>query len=487
MLEYGLIIGVVLYYFYTVTCIFFSVQIARLKGRKRGWGWLGLFLGLIGLMIVCFLPNAKGVTGETNPLKAAFRKVRGISPVATWIVVAGAVVVAGGALLGNRLTLYLENRAYVRELSDRKGDTQTVLSPSTVQGKVQAVCAGDGNNFAITESGDLYGWGSIDLSPLDESGRLYEKAEKIQVVGDTCFLLTQDHVLYAKGDNSRGLILGQTANRVDAFVKIEEDVADFSASSTAAALIKRSGNLYLWGLNTYGQLGREAERASDTNTRLAGNVTKVAVTPRSVFYRTENGDVFALGSNAYGQFGLGSRDTQSVPVCIVGDCRDFAAGTDFLLVLKNDGTVWSAGNDSFGQLGRATAEELEPEAGTMTAEAQQALENAAAEAVFGQVENLAGATAVYAAGHTAFALIGSELYAWGENTLGQLGTGDRSACESPKLVHRKAAAVSAGGACTLLLTEEGKLLGAGDRSNYQLGARSEGEGFREIAAVKEGA
>ena len=53
----------------------------------------------------------------------------------------------------------------VRELSDRKGDTQTVLSPSTVQGKVQAVCAGDGNNFAITESGDLYGWGSIDLSP----------------------------------------------------------------------------------------------------------------------------------------------------------------------------------------------------------------------------------------------------------------------------------------------------------------------------------
>lgn len=467
-MQLWLIIGVVLIYFYTVSCVFFTVQIAALKGRRRGWGWLGLFLGLVGLLLVCFLPNAKGVEGETNPVRASLRRLREISPVASWFVAMGLVVVIGGALMGTRLVTYFENRSHAKELSVSESGSEAVVSPSVVTGKVASLFAGNGSNYAVTESGDLYGWGAVtQFTPQDVSGKLYEKVRKVQVVGDTCFLLTADRVLYAKGDNSQGLIPGQSAAYVNDFAVIQRDVADFSASETAAALLKESGNLYIWGSNTYGQLGRGVEKVTDIETRTAAGVTKVIVTARSVYYRTGNGDVFAIGSNAYGQFGLGNKEVQYTPVKIGSGCKDFAAGTDFTLLLGIDGQVLSAGNASSGQLGRETGEEAGPGA-------------------FAPVEGLEAVESVYAGGRTAFAKTGGNLYAWGENTLGQLGTGDRKDRSAPEQVHSKAAAISVGGGTTLLLTESGKLLGAGDRRHDQLGARESGDGFREIADVKEG-
>ena len=125
MLEFGLIIGAVLLYFCVVTCTFLAVQIARLKGRRRAWGWLGLLLGPIGVLLVCFIPNAKGVEGETNPVKMAFKKLTAVSPVVTWIFLAGIVLVVGGALAATRLTTYFENRTHEKELSVESGNVST--------------------------------------------------------------------------------------------------------------------------------------------------------------------------------------------------------------------------------------------------------------------------------------------------------------------------------------------------------------------------
>lgn len=476
-----LIIGAVLVYFYIISCTFFTVQIAAVKGRRRAWGWLGFLLGIIGFAIVCFIPNAKGVTGETNPIKTAFRKLTGVSPIAVWIMVAGVVVIVGGALLGTNLTTYLENRSHERELSNIE-TTEELLTPSKVTGKVAGIFTGSGANFAVTESGDLYGWGKVGMAALDESGKVYQNVKKICAAGDTVYLLATDGTLYAKGNNKNSLIPGQAAEYVEAFVKVEGDVKDMALSETAGAILKNSGNLYVVGVNTYGQLGRSADRAADTNTKLAGNVAKVQVTGRSLYYMTADGTVCGVGSNAYGQFGLGHKEMQPSAVQLATGCTDFSAGEDFLLILKADGTVFSAGNDCYGQLGRtvgdATAETpLDPASEEEYVPAELKAE------VFGRVWSLSEVTGLRAAGGSAFALVGAEVYAWGRNHLGQLGIegGDVS---QPTLVYSKAAALAAGGNCTLLLTEEGKLLGAGDTRSYQLGARHSGTGFDEIAEVK---
>ncbi len=483
MLEYGLIIGVVLFYFYTVTCAFLAVRIAEVKGRRRGWGWLAVFFGLIGVLVICFLPNAKGVEGESNPVKLAFRKITAVSSAAVWIVVIGLVVVVGGAMLATRLTTYFQDRAHEKELTAESGNQQ-ILSPAQVPDGVSAVFAGNGKNFIINEKGALYGWGALDLTALDESGKLYDNVAKVQSVGDTCFLLTKDGVLYARGDNQKGLIPNQTAAWLDGFVQIEPDVKDFSVSATAGALVKNTGNLYVFGANTYGQLGLAAEKVADTNSRLAENVKKAVVTARSMYYLTNDGNVYATGNNAYGQFGLGNTDTQSVPVLIGGGCIDIAAGDDFSMLLKADGTVWTAGNNICGQLGRIPLEESGYEPPKEGEESNDELPPPSNKA-FGQVPIPVGVTAIDAGGSTALALLGTELYGWGDNRMDQLGSEKPLYQKEPMILHKEAVLFDTSGSCTVIFTQSGKLLGAGDRRNYQLGAAHGKSEFTAIAAVAE--
>jgi len=469
-----------LVYFYMISCTFFAVEIAALNGRKRGWGWLGFLLGILGIVIVCFLPNAKGVEGETNPVRVVWKRmVAVVSPLAMWIILAGLVVVVGGAFLGTRVATWVENRDHEKELSKIETDAD-FLTPAKVQGKVAKVFSADGSNFAVTQSGDLFGWGEVGLEALDESGKVYEKVQKLCKAGDTYYLLAQDGTLYAMGDNTNGLIPGQKAQKVEKFVKIEGDVADIALSSAVGAILKKSGNLYVVGVNTYGQLGRAAEKVSDTKQALAKDVGKVVVTERSLYYMKKDGTVCGVGNNAYGQFGLGHKDKQGAPVKISDGCKDIAAGEDFFMVLKNDGTVWTAGNNCYGQLAREPGEGKLPEGATE--EDKKKLPVPAEK--LGQVLELEEITRIEAAGGTAFAFAESDLYGWGHNHLGQLGKkdGDQTV---PVQIKKNVADLSASASCTVLLTTDGKLLGAGDRQNYQLGSRNGGNGFREIAEVKE--
>ena len=481
------IVLLVFLYFFTITCAFFTARIAELKGRRRRWGWLGFFFGLIGFIIVCFVPNAKGTEGETNPVAAVFRKLKGISPVALWILLGGIVLVVGGTLLAVGVSHFVEDKSY-------RGDLQSVvtpaeyLTPSKVNGKVKQVFCGRNVNYAVTESGDLYGWGIVGIPAMDESGKIYQGVQKVCSVGDTVYLLTTDGTLYARGNNKNALIPGQKAERVESFVKIESDVKDMALSDTAGAILKKSGNLYVVGVNTYGQLGRNAARVADTSTKLAGNVAQVVVTARSLYYRTADGNVYGVGSNAYGQFGLGHKNAQATPVLLTGNCTDLAAGDDFLVVLKSNGTVWSAGNNGYGQLGRTLADpDAKPVEGEKEEEKDQDKEKEKAPALagpttFGQLALPEGVTRLEAGSQTAFAFAGTVVYGWGHNHVGQLGN-RKETVPAPVKLAEKVVDLAASYDCTLLLTEGGKLLGAGNNEHYRLGARNDGKGFDAVAEV----
>ncbi len=474
-MEIGLILGVILFYFYTVTCAFLTVQVAAIKGRRRLWGWLGVLLGVIGLVIVCFLPNGKGVKGNTNPIRGAFKKLSGISPVAVWIVVAGIFVVVGGALLGTRLTAYIENRSHEKELVQEEGE-EPLLKPETIYGAVADVFCGEEVQFALTEKGDLYGFGRVDMEPLEDSGLLYKKVKKICTAGKTIYLLTTDGTLYAKGDNTNSLIPGQKPEQIQNFVKIDEDVKDMALSPTAGAFIKENGNLYVCGVNIYGQLGTEEARVDHAGHRLAEKVAKVVVTTRSLYYRTEDGVVFALGNNAYGQFGLGHKDSSGVPVQIAAKCKDIAAGADFTLLLMKDGSVLTAGNDAFGQLGRETAEEREEalDAVETVTEEESEEDTVLSQMKFGPVELEDQAAKIAASNHTAYVLVGEELYGWGQNHCGQIGSADLRVM-SPKSIHTTVADLAAGDETLMVITQGGKLLGTASGSLKEMAKIEEGE------------
>lgn len=471
------IVLLVFLYFFTISCAFFTVRLAEIKGRRRGWGWLGFFLGLVGFIIVCFIPNAKGVEGETNPVSAVFRKLKGISPLALWVLIGGVAVVIGGSLLAVSISHLVEDKSYQKDLESVVSSAE-YMTPSKVNGKVERVFCGRNVNYAVTQNGDLYGWGIVGIPAMDESGKIYQGVQKICSVGDTVYLLTADGTLYARGDNRNSLIPGQSAERVESFVKIEADVKDMALSDTAGAILKKSGNLYVVGVNTYGQLGRNAPRVNDTVTKMAGNVSKVEVTNRSLYYQTVDGNVYGVGNNAYGQFGLGNKESKATPTLLTGGCTDFAAGDDFLVVLKTNGTVWSAGNNGYGQLGRTLKD---PNAVPVEGEKPKtpALEGPT---TFGQLALPEGVTRLEAGSHSAFAFAGTVVYGWGHNHMGQLGN-RKNTVPAPVKLAEKVVDLAAGFDCTLMLTEDGKLLGAGNNEHYRLGARNDGKGFDAVAEV----
>lgn len=481
-MEISLIIGVILLYFYIISCVFFAVRIAALKGRKHHWGWLGGLLGILGVAIICFLPNAKGVKGETNPVRKVFKKWTKVSPVAAWIVLVGVFLVAGGALLGNTIVTAVENQLHQKELVLEEEDV-SVLNPSAVYGEVADVFCGKDNQFAITEEGDLYGWGKIDIEPLGESDLLYKNAAKVYSAGNTVYVLTKSGELYGIGNNENALIPTSKEKNVETFTLIDSEVKSASISATSGAYIKNNGNLYAYGVNTYKQLGTDQERIDNVAHRLAENSTKVVVTARSLYYMLQDGTVYALGNNAYGQFGVGNQKTYGAAVKIGKDCKDFAAGEDFTLLLKKNGSVLTAGNNAYGQLGRQTLEEWEEEQKEIQTVQEEEQEKPQKQSKFGKVELEKAPSSIGAGAHTAYVLIGEELYGWGDNYSNQLGKGAAKQ-KAPKLVHKTVAEFSAGDRCVLIITQGGKLLGAGDRRYEQLGAAS-GEGVEAVAQIKE--
>lgn len=69
----------------------------------------------------------------------------------------------------------------------------------------------------------------------------------------------------------------------------------------------------------------------------------------------EEGYVFTIGRNNFGQLGIGSKQSSDVPVQVPGlpKCKAIARGYDFSLAIDTGGFVWAWGRNNYGQLGGA--------------------------------------------------------------------------------------------------------------------------------------
>jgi len=119
--------------------------------------------------------------------------------------------------------------------------------------------------------------------------------------------------------------------------------------------------------------------------------------------------VWAWGDNTFGHLGngvvLGSFQASPIPTLEtnIAGVVAVAAGSDHTIALTADRRVWTWGSNGSGQLGRSTA-------GTF-------------DAVPGQVTNLSGVAAIAGGDRFTVAMTtNGQVYAWGLNDSGQLGT-----------------------------------------------------------------
>jgi alpha-tubulin suppressor-like RCC1 family protein len=124
-----------------------------------------------------------------------------------------------------------------------------------------------------------------------------------------------------------------------------------------------------------------------------------------------DGTVLAWGNNEYGQLGNGNTDygtNAPAQVESIFSIVQVAGGGNFSLALEAGGTVWAWGDNGSGELGTGDTEDADPSPA--------------------QVPSLPNIVQIATGTQHALAL-GNDgtLWAWGDNTYGQLGTGDPSA------------------------------------------------------------
>jgi alpha-tubulin suppressor-like RCC1 family protein len=248
---------------------------------------------------------------------------------------------------------------------------------------------------------------------------------------------------------------------------VDVTVANANGSSVTGAQDKftySSGGIPVgWGANGYGQLGIgtiTAESSTPVEAHVPPGTVTDAVAGGEDFSLavTKKGEVLAWGGNEYGDLGNGTTTASPTPEPVEGlgeEAVAIAAGRHFGLALLKGGTVKAWGENSNGQLGNGR------EGST------------AGSTVPVEVHGLKEVVAIAAGEHFAMALLkNGQVWAWGDNTRGELGAGSEGkGRDEPGKVQGLSAvgAIAAGAEHALALLQGGTVMAWGSGVWGQLG------------------
>jgi alpha-tubulin suppressor-like RCC1 family protein len=235
--------------------------------------------------------------------------------------------------------------------------------------------------------------------------------------------------------------------------------------------LKADGSLKAWGRNYEGQIGdgTYAYKFSPTQISTLSNVISVAAGSYHCLALTADGNVYSWGGEDYGQLGYDRlyEYPHNKPVMIpnLSNIIAIACGSYHSLALKDDGTVWAWGLNDKGQLGdgstggfRYTPLQVVGPGGT------------------GYLTNIialgAGGNQESAGGNNSLAVDSNgNVWAWGDNTYGQLGDGTNDDKNFPVQVLNLSniRTIACGSWHSLALTNDGSVWAWGRNVYGQLG------------------
>ena len=177
-----------------------------------------------------------------------------------------------------------------------------------------------------------------------------------------------------------------------------------------------SGVAYCWGTNEFGEIG--------DGTTIAVRYTPKAVTGGLSFTALAAGAshscgisasaAFCWGSNADAQLGDGTTTNRSAPAAVIGGLTfvQLAAGAVYTCGIATSGAAYCWGDNSAGELG----------VGDVTRRGQPTLVGSFMALSFASVSVGDWSGSYHACGITPAGVT----YCWGDNALGELGTGDNT-------------------------------------------------------------
>ncbi|PVD18761.1 hypothetical protein C0Q70_21313 [Pomacea canaliculata] len=249
--------------------------------------------------------------------------------------------------------------------------------------------------------------------------------------GNEAIIVTIEDDIYAIGSNcSSCLGLGDTHSsfeprKIEALCR--KGIVDIAFGSGPHVLaVTSDGDVYSWGHNGYCQLGNgtsnQGLHPASISQHLGGRrVIQVSCGSHHSLALTKEGEVYAWGQNNCGQVGTGTTANQPTPrkiSAVIGgrNVVSVCCGQTSSLALMDNGEVYGWGYNGNGQLG---------------------LGNNVNQPNPCRIHSLQGVIVsqiVCGYAHTLALTDEGSLYAWGANSYGQLGTGNKANLVSPSRV-----------------------------------------------------
>jgi alpha-tubulin suppressor-like RCC1 family protein len=301
----------------------------------------------------------------------------------------------------------------------------------------------------------LFAVGGVCLNAVFVSAVLFSIPQNVK--GDSAV---------AWGNNIDGQIgdgAGPTARFAPAAVVGMASGVTSVAAGVDQSLAIQNGSVYSWGSNQYGELGDGTTTERDTPVPVTGlplGVTSIAG-GSSFSLAIQNGNVYAWGNNQDGELGDGTGFQRNTPVLVTGlnSATAIAAGGLHSVAIQN-GSVYAWGYNLDGELGNGTTTQYYTPV-----------------AVTGLTS---GVTAIAVGYRHCLAVQNGALYAWGANNLGQLGDNDAEFnATTPVSVSGLSSGVTAiaAGENHSLAVQNGNVYAWGDNSDGQIG---DGTGTRRL-------
>ncbi|WP_295825410.1 hypothetical protein [uncultured Microbacterium sp.] len=352
-----------------------------------------------------------------------------------------------------------------------------------------AVSTGGFHSLALDSDHNVYAWGWNGNGQLGTGDRI-NRATPTRISFPTGVTITSlaagglhslalgsDHNVYAWGWNGNGLL--GTGDRIDRTTPTRigfptgAAITSLVAGSSHSLALDSDHNVYAWGDNGNGKLGTGDRNDRMTPTAITFptgvTITSLAAGTNHSLALTTDHAVYAWGDNSNGQLGTGDRDSRTTPTAITFptgiSITSLAAGRNHSLALDADHNVYAWGWNGYGQLGtgdrtgKPTPTPITFPTGVTIASigasndhslATDTAHNAYAWGNNGNKQLGTGGridrttptritfptgvtiTSLAAGSYQSLALTTDHnVYAWGSNAYGQLGTGDRTDRPTP--------------------------------------------------------
>jgi alpha-tubulin suppressor-like RCC1 family protein len=303
-----------------------------------------------------------------------------------------------------------------------------------IVGTVVQIATSNSDTYALTSTGRVWAWGVGSYGELGNGSRPLETARAVAVDFPPKVTITS-----------------------------LPDPMPFDGGLA----LDSEGNAWAWGLNAVHDLCLRSGTvvARPEKIPLAHVTLGTGARTHSLF--DANGRLYACGSGEFGELGNGSSASSSTPTPVVG----LPAGTVKALTsswggsgaLMADGTYYDWGYNEAGQLGDGTTRDSAvPIHVTLPSKVNHVFQGGSG------AKN----------GQTVAVLSNGSLWTWGSGAQGQLGTGRRRSSTIPVPITlprgAKAAAVASGGYASYAIDTSGELWSWGHNNDGQLGTGDSG-------------